>query len=68
MSAEDCTNYLSCAPSPTPFVPSLPADVPAHEQVLAATGFDGIGFLLVVVAVVVVVVGLLLIVVGRRSR
>ena len=70
MSGQDCWNYVTCAPTPTRFIPSLPADVPArtHEHVLAATGFDGVSFLLVVVAVVVVVIGLLLMAVGRRSR
>lgn len=67
MSAQDCTTYVSCAPSPTPFVPTLPPDIPAHTQTLAATGFDGTAFLLVVVAaVIVLVVAPLLIIAGRR--
>jgi hypothetical protein len=69
MSAEDCTNYLACAPSPAPFVPTLPPDIPVHTQTLAATGSTGRAFLLVVVALVIVgVVAPLLIIAGRRRN
>jgi|GEM_PF-5939038 len=67
MRADDCTNYLSCAPTPSTFVPTLPPDIAPKVAHLADTGSVA-PLLVVAITVGVLLVAAVLIWIGRRSK